>query len=384
MTKTFNRALAVLLFAATLLLSAVPLAPLTHADTGATSGCTQQISQAAAYHQTTFDQQAAIAVAQSNSRFSQYQQYNPVFSSIFDNWSFDASCNVTLEHVSVVFQITNSSKTEMVVVQENPQADEVTSISVQNHGSASWNYNHTNTFWSGYEFGANSGATTPIYDAYGAWSVPSISQPNPPSGACPSNGLDDCILLVWTGLDHSTFGGTGIAQTGTDSDLECPSGPPCSTGGVYTYSLWYEFWPQQSSLVSCASTSPGDSIETYVDNQAQWGGNPNYWDLQVADITSGQACTISSYSDSGIGTPYLAAFILERENLGFLYSTLPQFGSVAYTATMNTGGSSGSYTSGWYNLFVMQNGSPAQTNIATSAVNSANTFTSTWQTSYGT
>ena len=140
-------------------------------------------------------------------------------------------------------------------------------------------------------------------------------------------------------------------------------------------------------MTQCNTAKAGDSIQTYVVNEAVYGGNPNDWDLQVYDVTQGgsqSACTVNGHYDSGIGTPYLAAFILEREYTGGFppYCTLPKFGSIAYTATMYTGGTYGPYTNGWYNLFVMQNS--GYTNINTGAVNSANTFTSTWQTSSGT
>jgi len=371
-----------------LVFSIAPMVIMVHADTSVTTSCSQQVTLAARAHQTTFDQQAAAATVTSDSQFAQYQQYNPVFSSVYDNWTFDANCNVTLVSVTFVYQLSNSS---LLQVHENAQANEVTSMSIQpNLGAATFNHNDGNKLWSGYETTYNSGATTAEYQADATWSVPAVSDPY--SGGC--ENTPDCELAVWVGLINSPLASaSSVAQAGSLSQLSCGVGTACTQGygAAWNYSLWYEFYPQMSTIYQCDPSGAGDSITTYVTNEASYLGSGyiDYWALSVTDSTNNKACTVNGYYDSGIGVPYYTDFILERPEYGIPYGyTLPKFGSVTMTAGMWAGSPYNSQTNGYYNLYVMENGASCPPtciiNIGSSAISSSNAFTSTWKSSSGT
>lgn len=340
------------------------------------TGCAQQISQAANIEAQSFQQGSAVLLAEGSWQFSSVTvTYKASFDSVFDSWSFDSSCHVALTAVNIVFQLRNATENAgYVIVRENPEANQVVGVSIQvSSGTAT-----TNTYWSGYEMAGNADDTTYVYESIADWSIPSVSQPY--SGAC-TGGLI-CSVLVWPGLVRTTGGGTGVAQAGTESNLTCGS-VSCIAG----YNMWYEFYPQEGMRIICNSHSgSGDSIEAYVLNQGITGGNTSLWNLEITDSTIDQSCTVTGHADSGIGTPRLAEFLLERPSEGLSFATLPKFTTVAVSGSMYYGGSAKGiytpYSNGWYTQYVMKNS--GYTNINTTAVGSSNSFSETYNTGQGT
>ncbi len=320
-------------------------------------------------------------MAESSQQFEQAAApYTVSFDSVFDKWSFDASCDVSLTSINIVFQLRNSTGfAGYAVAAEDPGATRVVSAALQLHDPRAQTliYNPT---WSGYEFTGNADQTTKVYEAIADWSIPNISQPS--FGACESS--IGCALAVWPGLSHDQGGGCstctdhGIAQTGSLSTLYCSS----AACGIPFAQLWYEFWNQEPHAILCDNySSIGDSIQAYVLNQGYNGGSTALWNLQITDNTIRQSCTVTSYSDN-FGVPLLAEFITERPEYGATYAQLPNFNQFSMTGNMYYSGSvTGIYTpysNGWYYLDVMEACGSPPPNITTGNVNSANTFTQTY------
>ncbi len=342
--------------------------------------CSQQIDQRASIEYRF--QAQAISIAQNAGQVKGLSQtYTTAYDSVFDRWAFDSNCNVTLTSVNVVFQLSNNNGfAGYAVAMEDSGVTHVLNVSLQQHNPRA---SITSTFWSGYELTASLDVNVPVWESIGDWSVPSVSQPF--SNACQDTN-HPCDVFIWPGLVNTggNNGASGIAQTGSESKLTCV-GSACNQ----SIDLWYEFWPQQSTAVVCLTgVVNGDSIHAYVLNQGWNGGDQTLWNLQITDQTRGGSCTVTGHSFN-IGKPYYAEFITERPLYTDInqYATLPSFTQISIAGNMYYSGAVrgiyGPYTNGWYNLYVMQNGcSPP--NISTSAVNSGNSFTETWNNSCGT
>ncbi len=328
----------------------------------------------------------AVSLALSSPQLAAVSKgYSLTFNSLFNRWSFDSTCKVTWISVNVVFARVNSTGfTGYVVVSENPSQTEVNSVTLQQQTFRASGYQRSSINWSGYQFaGALDNGTTAVWEAIADWAVPTVSTPY--SGACQST---NCDYAVWIGLTHDQSGAAGIAQTGSDGQVN-------SLGGA-TYQLWYEFYP--NNAVFCFNMGgPGDSIHAYVLNQAvNPGGNSNLYNILVSDNTQGQSCSVPNQNFGSMGTPHLGNFIGERAKIGGVRATLAQFTSYSMSGSIYYSGSTTGiytpYSNGWYTQFSMVNagsqntcsGQPLGSNICVSAVNTSNSFTQTWVTSQGT
>ena len=265
--------------------------------------------------------------------------YVVTYDSIFDNWKFDSSCNVTLESVNVVFQLKDSrGAAGMAVAKEDPTFSVVENVTLQQHNPRAI----IGSTWSGYDFypGPDPGVT-PVYESLANWNIPSVSLPF--TGACNTDnppGGPNCSLAVWPGLTHDQPGTNGIAQTGTMSTYNNPT-----SGANTAYYLWYEFTLNQTSSVNCYQTGvgPGDSISAYVLNLGYNGGSTTHWNIAVTDNTISHSCTVSGYHmalsdgfNSGL-LPEYSNFIAETPqelvNGQWTLATVPSF------SAFNLGGS---------------------------------------------
>ena len=345
------------------------------------SGCSPAVARSAEAEAATYNQADAASLAESSYQFTQATgAYMVSYDSVFDGWSFNSDCLVTLKSVNIVFQLRNASGFEgYEVVTENPQLTQVVDMAFQPRippQTLSYSSN-----WSGYEFMGNADGTSKVFEAIADWSIPIVNQSPPYSGACESVG---CIISAWPGIVHCPGGVAstycspgGIAQGGSVTELDCYSGG-CATPYAY---LWYEFYPQEQSPVICGSVhaSPGDSVQAYVLNQGWNGGSTSLWNIQVYDAKSNQACSVTGHSFN-IGAPLLAEFIAERPG-----GALPRFNSFGIAGDVYYGGSvKGIYTpysNSWFNEYAMEACGSPPPNISLSVVNSANTFTETYSNS---
>ncbi len=349
------------------------------------TGCSQQIDSKANAESTQF-RASAVAMAENSSQFASLtRSYTTSLDSLFDNWSFDVSCNVTLTKVNVVFQIKNSSGSQgHAVFAEDPGLTRVIEVTLQQHNGAA----DTSTVWSGYDFYASADLTTKVYESIGDWSVPAVSKPN--STAC-SNSPQGCDVVVWDGITNDEFGNNGIAQTGSESHIVCSS--TCST----TYDLWYQFCCSGQSggsdtWTTCLTgVASSDSITSYVLNAGWNGGSESSWNVHISDTTLGQSCTVTghSFTLSGGGHPWIANFIAERPYYVVsgvkYYATVPSFSQFSITGSMYYSGSTNGiyvpYGNGWYYLITMQNCSPLQTNVDAGSPGTTNSFAENYQNS---
>ncbi|HEV2139339.1 MAG TPA: hypothetical protein VGR53_10915 [Nitrososphaerales archaeon] len=314
-------------------------------------------------------------MAETSQQFEQATfSYKASFDSVFDSWSFDSSCNVTLTSVNIVFQLKNATGSAgYAIVEESPLTDSIFKVTLQQHNPSASTGSDS---WSGYEMTGNADGTVAVYESIASWSIPTVSQPY--GTACQTPAY--CDLSVWPGLVRKAGGTSGIAQTGSDSKLFCTS-----VCGLPSANLWYEFFPQQSTEVDCNDyASPGDSVQAYVLNQGWNGGSTSLWNLQITDNTISQSCTVTGYSFN-IGVPLLAEFLTERPKIGGAYSNLLQFNQFSITGNMYYSGATrgiyGPYSNGWYTLYVMEACHSTPPNITTGAVTSTNTFTQTYDNS---
>jgi hypothetical protein len=318
-----------------------PLSSPAAAQPESPSKCQPQIDHAAAA-QSALDRIHAVPLAKDDSGVTALSaSYVVTYDSIFDNWKFDSSCNVTLESVNVVFQLKDSRGAEgIAIAKEDPTFSAVENVTLQQHNPRAIT-NSTN--WSGYDFWAPSEAA--VYESLADWTIPAVSQPY--TGACNTTnppGGPDCALAVWPGLTNDESGLDGIAQTGTMSTYYTNF-----SGSGNTYYLWYEFYPQQSSLVNCLQTGvhSGDSISAYVLNLGYNGGSTSSWNLAVTDNTISQSCTVTGYSFTltNGATPRYGNFIAETPLEGSTYATVPSFSAFNWGGSIYYGGSAnGIYT----------------------------------------
>lgn len=320
-----------------------------------------------------FNTKEAVSLADSTNQFQSYSaSYHLTFNSIFNTWSFDSQGAVTWKTVNVVYSFSNStgSSTNLVFT-EKPDLSAVVSVTLQEAPPTAG----TSTNWSGYTFSGNSGATTPVYEAYATWTEPSVSEPQ--SYFC---YFKHCDLFIWPGLTATTGGSSGIVQGGTDSGLYCTAG--CS----YYYYGWYEYYPASSVTCSNFPVSPGDSVGADIVNSGEYGGSTSSYAIYVYDFTAANTCSSSNSNYNSFATPYYGQFIAERPSFGGTLARLPKFGSVTISGDVYYGSSlTGIYTpynNGWYIKTTMVNS--GYTNINLGSVSSSSAFTETWSTSSGT
>ncbi len=293
------------------------------------------------------------------------------FHSIFETWSVDSACHVTLMDVNVAFTILNQqgSALQLLVVRLDPRLTQVLDIAMQPITYLSSIV--PNPVWSGYTIMGNSAHTNPVYEANGWWNVPRIL-------SCPTS--NHCDVAFWTGLTNDDAGHNGIVQDGTDSYRDCSSGT-C----IDQYRAIYAFNP--NSAVYCLTVNQGDRIYSDAASEASRGGIWYLYDIYIYDSTIGRTCSISQQNFSQMGTPYFGQFITERPVRGVSRQPLPAFSTTTISsARVYYSGATNliytPYSNGWYELNIMRNG--CGDNISNSNVDSSGSFTETWLTSCGT
>jgi hypothetical protein len=267
----------------------------------------------------------ATSLATSSELFqSKLHGYNSTFNSVFDTWSYDKNCNISMKTINVVYSLYNSTGNfiKNVVVSEDPQISQVVNITEQKLP-----FFTPSSAWSGYEtYGSSIQQTDHVYKTEAYWNVPSVSHPF--FGGC----ISECDLGVWTGMSpspggHAINGSGALVQTGTSSCttdfLGCSNGP---------FWAWYEFYPRPpvDCMENVNANDPmyGDVINEAINN----GGDPTKWDIHNIDYSdSPSICTpaVTGYKFNAGSAPYYAQYIDE-----YLGSNIPLFGSNTMTGYM--------------------------------------------------
>lgn len=167
--------------------------------------------------------------------------------------------------------------------------------------------------WAGYGVGSTSGSVTV---ASGSWVQPAVK--------C-SGGSS--YASFWVGIDG--FNSNTVEQSGTLGQ--------CS-GGVPSYSAWYEFYPAASVVISSIAVHPGDSFNSQISYSTSTGK----FTLTITDVTTG-----SSFSTTGTVTSAQrssAECIAERPSIGGSITKLANFGTASFSQCSATiGGVSGAF-----------------------------------------
>ena len=350
-----------------------------------------------------FDSARAITFALASSDFQAgVLAHGARFNSIFQGFSWSVDTGGLLKaqwnSVNVVFSYDDGDGLKSnIVATEDPSLTGPVQVATQQHVPIFFGGGTDNPHWSGDEFSKSwLYQSIPVYEAYGAWTMPAIYQP---SQGCL---LHYCHFGVWTGLTNAVGGSTGIVQGGSANRIDCTA-----IGCSYDNWLWYEFYDPNSSnnsSVSCMSVNPGDSVASDVlDTGILNGGPPTHvYNIWVYDHTISRGCwTQGNFSQ--MGTSYLADFLSERPagcgsycGSGGFYR-LPIFANPSTgvdTVTITHCGIDLSQSSwympcytpfsqGWYNSYYMVNG-PSCRNIYLHGVQPDNSFAQDWQTSCGT
>ncbi|MDE1832464.1 MAG: hypothetical protein KGI02_08875 [Thaumarchaeota archaeon] len=317
-------------------------------------------------------------------------------------WSYDpVNCIASPIGTSVQFMVTDSaSHKRLVIVSEDPKSLTPNGISVDDKIPTHAVSSAYNTIWTGYELrGAIADSTTPVYQSYLTYSVPSAAVPTAPSGfTCGTSSTSapfPCDAAVWSGLAISSGGSTGLVQTGTDSICSGTTSGQCQTK---TYDAWLEFndagTPSNGYILSCAarvSLTPNasDSVDSQVTNYVKYGQGTKDYDLWLVDITQNLQCTtfgVGFNNNVDKGDPYDAEYILERPPISSGDYRLDNFGTLSnmhgtiyYSNTNN-----GIYTpfnAGYGHKIIMHN---TVNNTSVTDVNTSNNFNISWTTSANT
>ena len=212
----------------------------------------------------------------------------------------------------------------------------------------------SSTNWAGYaaETCLSSPAKGAVTFVQGTWTQPSVT--------C---GSTNTYSAFWVGIDGYSDG--TVEQTGTEAD--------CS-GGVATYSAWYEMYPKAPVTLQI-TISPGDSITASV---AYASGS---FTLTLKDTTTGQQFTTTILDRHADRTS--AEWIAEAPYSGGVLP-LADFGVVDFTGcTATLEGVNGPISdSSWQNAQINMVDSSGNLKASTSSLASGGeSFSVTWEAS---
>lgn len=197
------------------------------------------------------------------------------------------------------------------------------------------------TNWSGYAVTASSGTVSSVS---GSFIVPTVT--------CSSKSTT--YAAVWVGIDG--YSDSTVEQTGILAD--------CS-GGVASYSAWYEFYPNPSVTISSVTVSPGDTITasvTYSTSTGQFtdsissSGGGSYstsaavsgaerssaeWIVERPEVCSGRSCSLTTLSDFGVaslGSDYTGVSGTGSATISGVTGTISSFTTAAITMVSGSSG----------------------------------------------
>lgn len=364
--------------------------------------CMDKIQQDEKSKYASFDEKKAITSALGSSTFkAEVKGDSQSDGHVVMIWSYDpVNCVASPIGTSVQFTVTDSTNHKrLVIVSEDPKSLTPEGVSVNDKIITHSVSSATSTIWTGYELrGASTDSTTPVYQSYMTYSVPSAAVPTAPTGFTCGTGSTSppypCDAAVWSGLAISSGGSTGLVQTGTDSICSGTTSGLCQTK---TYDAWLEFYDNSGNgyTLSCASRASltpnaNDGIASQVTNYVKYGQGTKDYDLWLVDITQNIQCTtfgVGFNNNVDKGNPYDAEYILERPPISSGDYRLDNFGTMSnvYGTIYYSGTNYGIWTpfnAGYGHKIIMQNGGTNNTSV--SDVNTSSKFNISWVTSANT
>lgn len=326
------------------------------ASAGTSSACTSHELDAKMLDAGTIvTQQAAKTLAENSSQFeSAVSGYNSTtYIGIGNEWNLNYStCSVSWYDAVVNYKIENSNGSDYdLTISDDPLTGTVNSVLITPEVYA-WlpSLSHSVSY-SGYAIN-DSGAEVNYTTA--AWYMPKVSEPldagvgsNPYCGNSNSSTPPWCQLMVWTGLQNSSYdGGVGtvngeVIQTGTEGICESHIGsPPACNGGPY-YHGWAEALTgnsngvikQNSGIQTCDNhftPAVGDYMVAEVGSQEVINGTTGNTFYTILDDTNGNVGCEFAYPN-GVnvtklaGKEYYADYFVETPQLVSGTAILPQF-----------------------------------------------------------
>ncbi len=183
--------------------------------------------------------------------------------------------------------------------------------------------------WAGYVVTSDSANPQPLVTGVsGSWVVPEVSI---------SQG--DTYASAWIGIGGQLD--DTLIQTGTDQD---------SIGGAVTYFAWYELLPDDAVTITTVNVSAGDEIAASI---AILDAATSEWSIELDNLSNGQGFNTTVVYDS---SQLSAEWILERPEVGNAISSLADFGSITFTnSTVTIGSSSGTVKNFSFSEVTMHN-----------------------------
>ena len=160
------------------------------------------------------------------------------------------------------------------------------------------------TNWAGWEFWCNPGcggaSTTALGDVQADGVRATISSPPQAPANVPNGIFVHAVAAVWVGLSPKADGSGGLLQTGYETDATNPT--------WYSYTPWYEFWPNPQYVYPGATSLPAGK---YVWESLAWQSTPGYWLAEVGVMGSGGYGWSQMVNTGTSWTPYYAEQITE-------------------------------------------------------------------------
>jgi Peptidase A4 family len=129
--------------------------------------------------------------------------------------------------------------------------------------------------WSGYNQGTIEQGGKVFTSISGRWTVPTVTQRTPGQAEYSSDWVGiggGCVNPTCTITDST------LIQTGTEQDV--------SSNGQPSYSAWWELIPLPSFTIKNMAIHPGDQMAASINRVL-----PGYWQITIADLTTGQYFT---------------------------------------------------------------------------------------------
>jgi hypothetical protein len=181
--------------------------------------------------------------------------------------------------------------------------------------------------WFGYNQGTLEQNGKQFNSITGDWIVPTATQHT----AGQDEASSDWIGIGGGCLDAAcTVGDNTLIQTGTEQDV---------SGGSASYSAWWELVPAPSISISGITVHPGDHMHASV---AETVAGANVWNIQLRDVTTGQAfSTTVPYSSTHATAEWIEETPLTFGTSGAGLAALPNLSNTPFSSGTTNGANAG-------------------------------------------
>ncbi len=207
--------------------------------------------------------------------------------------------------------------------------------------------------WAGYIISKNS--TNPqleIIAISASWIVPKVNA-----------SAGDGYSAAWIGIGGQSD--KTLIQVGTEHT---------SLGGQENYYVWYELLPDFAVRLNDIAPSPGDTIVASI---TLINSDKNQWNIQISDVTNGQAFRNNVIYNS---TRSSGEWILERPTVSNQISTLSDFGNITFSdCFVNINHVTGTIAKFPFSKIQMRNNQIAQLTSVSNLSADGSSFTASYQ-----